>query len=610
MNHILLFTILLMTSCATGFDKNSLKKKKDESFHQYTDRLYQIKIDDHPEWQTYQGIKKDYGSLEDLSPESREDDRTKELLVLKEMKSIDKKDLKPSERLSYDLFKESLIDGQEFWKWRDHGYPINQMFGRHSNLPAFMINMHRISSVSDAENYIKRIQAFEENFDDLMTNIERQAEKGIIPPKFVFPKVSENIRNLLKGKPIEDDAKVSHILVTDFKKKVSKLKISDEQKNKLYEDLNEALEDSFAPAYEDLLSFWTDLEQKADTRDGAWKLPDGETFYKDRLKMYTTTDMHPEEVHELGLKNVRRIHLEMNRIKKKLGYKEPLKDFFNAVRVNPKLYYSNDNKGRNRYLSTTKKTIARMEKKLPKFFGILPKAKLTIKRVEPFREKSAGSAFYNGPTSDGKRPGIYYVNLYNMKEQPIYQLEALAFHESVPGHHMQISIAKELGDLPEFRKNGRYTAYSEGWALYAERLAKEMGFYKNSYSDFGRLSMELRRACRLVVDTGIHFKRWSREKAIKYLMENTPDAEEDHIRSIERYIVNPGQATAYMVGMLKILELRQWSKDRLGSLFDIKEFHDVILGSGALPLDKLEEEIRIWARSKKSFKKGKHIITI
>lgn len=609
MNKILILAIFIMTGCST-VDKAKLKKKKDETFHQYTDRLYQIRIDDHPEWQTYQGIKKDYGKLEDLSPQAKEEDREKQKIILNEVKKISKKELGPREQLSYDLFKQSLIDSQEYWKWRDYGYPINQMHGRHSNLPAFMINMHRITTKSDAIDYIKRIEGFEENFDDLMNNIETRADKGIIPPKFVFPKVTENIKNLLKGKPIEEDAKIDHILMSDFKRKISKLNLTKKEKEKLLMNLEDALQESFAPAYEDLLSFWTDLEKKADSRDGAWKFPDGGNFYKDRIKMFTTTDMHPDEIHELGLKNVRRIHREMNRIKSILDFDGSLKEFFNAVRANPKLYYPNTSIGRKRYIDTTKRTISRMQKKLPGFFGILPKAKLKIKRVESFREKSAGSAFYNGPSKDGTRPGIYYVNLYNMKEQPIYQIEALAFHETIPGHHMQISISKELPKLPEFRKNGRYTAYTEGWALYAERLAKEMGFYKNHYSNFGRLSMELRRACRLVVDTGIHYKRWSREKAIKYLMNNTPDAEEDHIRSVERYIVNPGQATAYMVGMLKILELRKWSKDRLGELFNIKDFHDVVLGSGALPLNKLEEEIKMWAKSKKSFKKGKHIITI
>ena len=601
---------MLAAACSSFNEKEMLFIKNGESFHSYTDRIFQYELEKSPEWLTYKGDKKRYGELNDFSEEARTTAHKRKMFVLKNLDKVNQRNLDPNEKLSFDLYKDSLEMQKDNWKWRDHSYPINQLFGRQSSLPAFMINMHRIDNLKDAKAYISRIKAFEDNFEQISEYIEWQGDKGIVPPKFVFPKVKQNIQSLLSGYPVNEKEKEEHILLKDFKKKLSKIKIKLNVKTQLIDELKNALEDEFKTAYEDLLDTWNDLEEKATSEVGAWKLPSGNEFYKDRLRMFTTTNYHPEEIHTIGLKNVDRIHKDMKAIKNKLGFKGNLKDFFDYVRKNPKLYYPSNDKGRVKYLKTAKKVIRRMEKKLPQYFGRLPKADLEIKRVESFREKSSGGAFYNSPSADGSRPGIYYVNLYNMKEQPIYQIEALAYHEAVPGHHMQLTIAQENSDLPEFRKRGFYTAYTEGWALYAERLAKDMGFYKNLYSDFGRLSMELRRACRLVVDTGIHYKKWSREKAIKYLLKNTPDTKEDHVRSVERYIVNPGQATAYMIGMLKILELRKWAKNRLGEKFNIREFHDLVLTNGALPLSRLEREIKAWAKSKKSFRRGKQIITI
>lgn len=601
----IVISIFFIVSCSTP----TTKMNEGETFHPYADRIYQENIDRHPEWQTYQGIKKDYDKLEDMSEASDLEEHARTIALEKYISTIESKSVNTDERLSLSLFKKSLKQRIEGHKWRNHHYPVNQMFGRHSSLPAFMINMHRIDNASDARAYISRIKAMLVNFDQLQEHIDQQASKGIIPPRFVFPKVAGNIEELLKGKPLSD-AKKDHILLGDFKKKLTKLKITQDLKEELTSELEEALEDSFKPAYKNFLTFWRELEKRADDKAGAWKLPGGPEFYIHRLKDYTTTDMTPQQIHDVGLSNVKRIHRQMEVIKKKVGYKKDLKSFFDYVRVNPKLYYSNNESGRLKYLADTKKTIGNMKKRLPKFFGKLPKADLIVKRVEAFREKTSGSAFYNRPAPDGSRPGIYYVSLYNMMEQPIYQLEALAFHEALPGHHMQLSIAMEQTNLPKFRRFGGYTAYTEGWGLYAERLAKDMGFYKNLYSDFGRLSMELRRACRLVVDTGIHYKKWTRQQAIDYLMISTPDALEDHIRAVERYIINPGQATAYMIGMLKILELRSLSKKAFGSKFDIRKFHDLVLGSGALPLDMLERKIELWIAKEAKVKKGKKVITI
>ncbi|OYW86294.1 MAG: hypothetical protein B7Z22_06890, partial [Hyphomonas sp. 32-62-5] len=291
---------------------------------------------------------------------------------------------------------------------------------------------------------------------------------------------------------------------------------------------------------------------------------------------------------------------EMAAIMQQVGFEGDLQDFFQFMRTDPRFYKPETPEGREEYLAEARAAIARMEADLPNLFNTFPKAGLIVQAVEPFREKSAGKAFYNRPAPDGSRPGIYYANLYRMADMPTYQLEALAFHEGIPGHHMQIAIAQELEGIPSFRKYGGYTAYSEGWGLYTELLPKELGYYADPYSDFGRLAMEIWRAARLVVDTGLHSKQWTREQAVQYLLENTPNPEGDARKAIDRYIVMPGQATAYKIGMIKIVELRERAKTELGEAFDIRDFHDVVLKNGAVPLAILEENVDAWIAETKA----------
>ena len=319
-----------------------------------------------------------------------------------------------------------------------------------------------------------------------------------------------------------------------------------------------------------------------------------------RLNAMTTTNLSASEIHELGLQEMDRIHDEMRTIMKKVGFEGTLKEFFDFTRTDDQFFYPNTAEGKAAYLAEATEMIDTMRDALPSMFNTFPEAKMIVKAVEPFREKSAGKAFYSSPALDGSRPGTYYANLYNTKDMPIYQMEALAYHEGIPGHHMQIAISQELEGIPTFRKFGRYTAYTEGWGLYSEYFPKEFGFYEDPYSDFGRLAMELWRAARLVVDTGIHDKKWTRGQAIAYLIENTPNPEGDCRKAIERYIVMPGQATAYKIGMLKILELREWAKIELGEAFDIREYHDVVLKNGAVPLEMLEELVKEWVSEKQS----------
>ncbi len=334
----------------------------------------------------------------------------------------------------------------------------------------------------------------------------------------------------------------------------------------------------------------------ATTDAGCWKFPNGAAYYSHALRHTTTTDLNAEQIHDLGLSEVERIHGEMKAIMKKVEFEGDLSQFFEFMRSDPRFYYSNDAQGRQAYLELATGLVDSMRERLSEFFVTLPKAEMVVRAGGPFREQSAGKAFYSIGTPDGSRPGVYYANLYDMAAMPTYQAEALAFHEGIPGHHMQGSIAQELEDMPAFRRHTHYTAYGEGWGLYTEHFPKEFGFYQDPYSDFGRLAMQLWRACRLVVDTGLHDKRWTREQAIEYLMTNTPNPESDAIKAIERYIVMPRQATAYQIGLLKILELRELAKRELGDKFDIAQFHDVLLTNGPVPLTMLEELVRDWIR--------------
>jgi uncharacterized protein (DUF885 family) len=301
-----------------------------------------------------------------------------------------------------------------------------------------------------------------------------------------------------------------------------------------------------------------------------------------------------EQVHDLGLEHVERIHDQMRDIMTQVNFEGDLQAFFKFMREDPQFYYENNQEGRDRYLREAKEYIDIMEDKIPEYFGLVPKADMIVKRVEEFREQSAGKAFYQSPARDGSRPGTYYANLFDMGSMPTYQMEALAYHEGIPGHHMQRSIAQELEGIPEFQKYMSFTAYTEGWGLYTEELAKDMGFYQDPYSDFGRLAMELWRACRLVVDTGIHDMQWTREEAIQYLVDTTPNPQNDAVKAIERYIAMPGQATAYTVGKIQIMTLRDKAKSALGDKFSYADFHDEVLMYGPIPLNILEQKIDLW----------------
>ncbi|MDV6316697.1 DUF885 domain-containing protein [Idiomarina sp. HP20-50] len=569
-----------------------------EKANQLFEDIFMANVMRSPMFQSYLGIKKDQDKWDDISEEQAKEDLALHKKHLEQVLAIDESKLNEQTRISWLLMKQQLENDISDFKWRHHNYPVNQMFGMHSSVASLLINQHSISNVDDAEDYISRLNGLPELFDQLAENLQLRVEKGIIAPEFVYPYVISDSRNIITGAPFDDGE--SSALWADFTKKVEGLEISEEQRNTLLESARKAMLQSVKPAYESLITALEGIAEQAGTKDGAWKFPNGEAFYNNALQRTTTTDLTAEEIHQIGLSEVERIHNEMRGIMKKVGFEGTLQEFFVHMRNNQDFIYPNTEEGRQRYLNEAKAIIDDMRGRLDELFINKPKADMIVKAVEPFREKSAGKAFYQQPSMDGTRPGIYYANLYDMGSMPSYQMEALAYHEGIPGHHMQIAIQQELQGIPKFRRFGRYTAYSEGWGLYTEKLPKEIGLYKDPYSDFGRLAMELWRAVRLVVDTGIHAKKWTREEGIDFYVNNTPNAKADAVKMVERHIVMPGQATAYKIGMNKILGLRKKAKSELGEKFDIREFHDVILGSGPVPLNILEQFVNDYISETKS----------
>lgn len=595
------FLVLLIAACAKEESTNSAASSEvvvspDEQANALFETFFDEWLARSPTFQTWLGIKDDYDKWDDLSEAHAEAGQELYQQQLQRLLELDKSALSDEVKLSYELMEQQLQLELDHFKWRHHNYPVNQMFGWHSSVPSLLINQHTVTNKKDAEDYVARVERVLPLFNQLNEGLKLRAEKGILAPRFVFPLVIDDSRNLIKGAPF-DEGEASPILA-DFESKVAELEISEDEKQALMERLRTALKDKFKPAYESLIATLEALEKQASDDAGAWKFPDGEAFYNAALARTTTTALSAEEIHELGLQEVERIHNEMRAIMKSVGFEGDLQAFFKHLKEDEKFYFEATNEGREQYLARTAEVIDEFTARLDEVFITKPKAPLKVKRVEAFREKSAGKAFYQSPPLDGSRPGIYYANLYNMKEMPRYELEALVYHEGLPGHHMQLSITTELESVPRFRKYGDYTAYIEGWGLYSEFLPKEMGLYQDPYSDFGRLAMELWRACRLVTDTGLHAKKWTREQAIDYLVTNTPTVERGSRRAIERYIVMPSQATAYKIGMLKIIELREAAKAKLGDKFDIREYHEEVLKRGPLPLSVLEAKIEEWATTK------------
>ncbi|QJR79872.1 DUF885 domain-containing protein [Alteromonas pelagimontana] len=569
-----------------------------ERLSAFFERTFEEDLKRSPLFQSYLGKKWDYGEWDDISDEYADQSVALAKNRLELLDSFDTSLLSDSEKLSLQLYQVGIERELANDEFRHHTYIVDQFRAAHTMVPSFLINIHRVSNKEDAKAYISRLDKVDAMFDQVIEQMKIREELGVFPPAWAYDQMIEAANNVISGAPFDTSDEASSIW-QDFQEKVNALDIPDSEKQTLLGEAKAALITSVQPAYRELIAEFEHQKTLTPEGDGVWRLPDGDKWYKNRLAWFTTTDLTAEEIHQIGLDNVKRIHKAMEKIKDKVGFEGSLQEFFDFMRNDEQFYFPNTDEGRQQYLDKAKQVIDEMRAALPDYFGLMPEAPIVVKRVEPFREQSAGKAFYQSPAQDGSRPGVYYANLHDMKAMPKYQLPALAYHEGIPGHHMQRAIAQELEGIPQFQKYLSATAYTEGWGLYAEELAKDMGFYKDPYDDFGRLAMELWRACRLVVDTGIHAKKWSREEAIDYLVKNTPNPTYDSEKAIERYIAMPGQATAYMIGKLKILELRDKAQKELGDKFTYASFHDEVLKHGPLPLSVLEDNINSWITATK-----------
>ncbi len=551
-----------------------------------------------PQFLTALGRKEQYDRLNNHTDEYRQQSLALGQSQLARLRSeFNPANLTPAGRLSYRLFEREVEQDVADFRWRWHGFEADTNGSPAGSIPVFLINQHRVSSVADAEAYIARLRETERVMGEITANMRRQSASGIVPPRFNYQPVREDARRVIAGAPFTSGEDVP--VFADFKSKVGKLDIPAAEKARLIGAAQEALTGPVRRGYQIFLETWGSLERQATGNRGAWSLPEGQQYYENRLKYSTTTELTADQIHQIGIEQVAANHREMERIKTQVGFTGTLQQFFKHIIDKPQFEYPNTEAGRQQYLADAQRYIAQVMAAAPKWFRRLPKASLEVRAVEKWRQETAAVAFYNRPSEDGSRPGIYYVNLADMRQVLKPQIEAISYHEGAPGHHFQSALAQELPNVPKFRRFGGYGAYGEGWGLYAEGLGKEMGFYDNPYSEFGMYSTQLWRAVRLVVDTGIHSKRWSREQAIDYFRQNALLSERDAVKEVERYFNNPGQATSYMIGQLKILELRDRARQALGVKFDIRDFHAVMLENGSVPLDVLEDLVDAYIAEKR-----------
>jgi uncharacterized protein (DUF885 family) len=534
--------------------------------------------------------------LDDASIERQRRDAESTRRTLATLRDYDRADQTPEQLLSTDIldwFLDQQVRGEPYLFY---GYPVNQLFGVQNNLPEFMIETHQINSEDDAEDYVARLGKFDVKFGQVIEDLKHREELGVVPPVFVVEKVLKEMRAFV-ATPVAESP-----LYTSFVERAGKVERLDQaRRDALAAEVAAAIENDVYPAYRELIAHFEALGARATHDAGVWKFPDGDEHYAWALRGFTTTDYTPEQVHLLGLEQVERISAEMRTILDAQGHTGgTVGEWMAKLNADPRFLYPDTDEGKAHVIADFQRIIDEVDKATDRTFNLRPAMGVEVKRVPEFREKTAPGAYYNDPPRDGSRPGTFYINLRNTAEVAKFGMRTLAYHEAIPGHHFQIAIAQKLEGVPQFRTFGLFTAYVEGWALYAEQVAAEMGLMDDPYDRLGHLQAALFRATRLVVDTGLHHKRWTREQAIDYMRATTGMTETDVVAEIERYIVMPGQACAYMVGKLKLLELRGRAQAALGEKFDLKEFHDVVLKNGAVPLSILERLVDEWIASKQA----------
>ena len=590
---LLIVIPFILFSCTSNVDDAEIKKA-----NQFFESIFQNRVLDSPEFQASLGYKSNYDKWDDITWQNsrrKAKQAIDDLAYLRHNINFNKLD--ESTKISYLLMEKRLQRTIENDKFIFHGYIISHRGGKHSSIPSFLINYHKIDEEQDVKDYIGRLRNIESLMNDLIEQLRLRQDVKKIAPAFVFPHAIKTSENIISGYPFEETKK-QNVIYADFMKKLNALDISDAKKLRYKSEVEAVLLTIVNYSYTKLIHFLKEQQKLADNNHGVWKYEDGADYYQHTLDGYTTLGLTAEEIHEIGLSEVERIHGEIYEIMEKVNFDGTLKEFFDFMREDDQFYYPEGPEGRQMYLDQVQVVVDTLSNRIEELFYGLPSIPLQVKPVESYREASAGIAFYQRGQADGSRPGTYYANLYRMRDMPIYKLENLAYHEAIPGHHMQISIQLEVEDMPSFRKYGGYSVFAEGWALYSETLPKEIGLYKDPYSDFGRLSGELWRACRLVVDTGVHHYKWTREEGIDYYMNNTANPEGDCIGMVERHIVWPGQAVSYKIGMIKVQELRAYAEQELGNKFSIQEFHDVVLRNGSVTMDILENIVYSWVGSK------------
>ena len=579
------------------------EKERPESLSAWLDEQYEIELQFSPIQLTFLGRKDQNNSLGEFNVQAfKRVAKWKRNSVKQMEKLFDYESLSPEDKISYDVWKYQSKQDSAGMPFIYNGFTFDQMNGAQGFIPTFLINFHKVDDKSDMEAYISRIIDVEPRMNELVEIAREASERGVVMPDFAIEGVVKQSKAIITGQPFDGEDNDSDIWA-DVKMEIANLleseKINESEAEELRMNAMYALTNHFMPAYNNIIDWANGERSKSpEVNSGVASQPNGEAYYKYRIANQTTTSLTADEVHQIGLAEVARIRGEMEAIKRSVGFEGSLKDFFTELREdkdNDRYYYSNTDSGRQAYIDDATEAIDRIKAELPNFFGILPKADLIVKRVEPFRERDGAAQHYYSGTPDGSRPGIYYAHLSDMKAMPKRELEVIAYHEGLPGHHMQISIAQELEGVPQFRTQAGFTAYIEGWALYSEKLATEIpGTFRDPYSDFGRLGSEIWRAIRLVVDTGLHAKGWTEDEAVAYFLDNAAITEAQARSEVQRYIVMPGQALAYKIGMIRIQDLRARAEKALGGKFDIRGFHDVVLSGGAMPLDVLERRVDNW----------------
>ena len=594
----LIFIILVMSSLYLM----NLFSKKPYSLDHFLAKELIVGVFDSPEYMTYLGIFDDFspilGHNQKLSISSLEDDEENyrdNLQRLDTLKGYKVNKLSSNQRITHKIAVfDTELDIERFERFRYHSYPFNQISGNHLNLVEFMTDTHPIRNGQEAEDYIARVKMFDDALNANLIWLKEQKKLGIFAPKFVFVHVIGQLRELIGYKDSENP------LMQIFIKKINEIDMPEAEKNRLLQELSITIETEVKSGFELILEFMLENYENANLHHGVWSLPDGDDFYNLRLKSYTTTDYSAEEIHQIGLEEVARIGTRMKEIFIELGYEvnKPIGEMMNELNEDPRFLYDDTPDRKEIVIRDYNQMVKEAEQDVRPYFEEFPKSPVEVRAVPEYSEKTAAGGYYQSPSLDGSRPGVFYANLYDIKQTPKFGMRTLTFHEAVPGHHFQIALNLENEDLTLYRRLGyRTSAFTEGWALYSEQLAVEVGMTKDLYDELGVLQSEMFRANRLVVDTGLHYKKWTRERAMEYMKKTTGMSDTEVRVEIERYIVWPAQATSYKMGMLKILELRDRAINKMGDKFDLKKFHSLVLNQGIVPLFILEDLIDEWIKA-------------